>query len=212
LDAVQLAFDAAATAVEYRLQYAGDFQERGDPDEKIVRDRLTELAADAPWELQVVELSSGSFKAKLRAVAVDRRTEPMFWAVAALAVCVLSAVLPPVGLIAGVVVAVANVAAASAPKPVGELLAERLATGQTADRMDAGRNGQDALSNLERTTDTAQGHQFEEDLKALSEHMSQIELHSLDRIKALEAEIQELTLTVAKQQAAAPATGEKPHS
>lgn len=44
LDAVQLAFDAAAAAVVYRTRFAGDYQQRDtDLDERVFRDRLRDI-------------------------------------------------------------------------------------------------------------------------------------------------------------------------
>ncbi|GAA2501806.1 hypothetical protein [Terrabacter carboxydivorans] len=207
LDAVQLAFDAAAAAVAYRIRFAGDYQERdGDPDESVVRDRLRDLVSEAGWELEVLELRAGSFKAKLKAIKKDERTPSRLLSIAVLAAAVVSVIFPPVTAAAGVVVAVGGVGVAFAAKPgeraktAKEVLSEELESRQAATKEAAGPVGDARVVQLRQTHDEARSHQLEADFDELGAGLSRVGdegVKSVDHASASEA-IEEVTFTLAK--------------
>ena len=190
LDAVQLAVDAAAATVEYRIRY-GD-----DDNEDAVRGRLRELATDPVWELQIIELSSpGSFKARLKVFAATPTARAKALAVAGLAAAVLTAIFPPAGAIAATVVAFAVVVDTFCPpKPVKEALSDLLGAKQAEEREATGINQPDweraVRASVEAGTDK------------LIEYLKQQRLESLAREDALRAEVQALSVTVEKLQKA----------
>jgi hypothetical protein len=188
LDAVQLAIDAAAAAVDYRIQY-GD-----DDDEDVVRGRLRELEPDPVWELQILELSSpGSFRAKLRAFASSPTARKKALAVAALAASAITAIFAPVAGIPGIVLSVLGVADAFfPPKPPKEALTELLASKQAKDKEATGVD----LPEWDESVRAS----FEEGFDKLKEYLERQRLESLAREDALRAEVQSLKVTVEKLQ------------
>ena len=181
LDAVQLAVDAAAAAVEYRIQY-GD-----DDDQNAVRGRLRELTPNPIWELQVIELSPpGSFRAKLKVYARKKAL-----AVAGLAVRVATAFFAPIAGKPGIVVSV--LAASDAffpPKPPTEAFTERLASKQAEEKEATGVDLPE--------WDEAVRASFEAGLDKLTEYLRQQQLESLAREDALRAKVQDLKVIVEK--------------
>jgi hypothetical protein len=169
LDALQLAFDAAAVTVDYRFAYPVD-----QVDEEMVRDRLRRLAAEPTWELHILELNSeGSFRAKLRAVIKSPWPHRVL-AVAILGAAVFAFFVPPV---AGVVVAALGVVNEGV-LPLAEFLANRMDPEQQ---------------------DLAQQPQFLEALEAMNarlEELQRAQIQSLDLTRAQAAEIRELRLTI----------------
>jgi hypothetical protein len=190
LDAVQLAIDAAAATVEYRIRY-GD-----DDNEDAVRGRLRELAPDPVWELQIIELSSpGSFKARLKAFVSSPTARAKALAVAGLAAAVLTAIFPPAGAIAAAVVTFAVVVDAFFPaKPAKEALTDLLEAKQAEEREATGVN----LPEWEQAVRAS----FETGIDKLIEYLKQRKLESLAREDALRAEVQELKVVVEKLQRA----------
>ncbi|WP_345505544.1 hypothetical protein [Terrabacter aeriphilus] len=210
LDAVQLAFDAAAAAVAYRVTFEGDDQERGgDPDEEVVLDRLRQLVPEAAWELEVLELAAGSFRTRLRAIREDERTPSRLLSIAVLAAAVLSAIFPPATAVAGVVVAVGGVGVAFAAKPgerakaPKELLSARLESRQTAARKASGPVEDARVEQLRATHDRARLHQLEADVDELGAQLGRVgraRLQSVDPVTVREA-VEKVTMTLAKGQA-----------
>jgi hypothetical protein len=188
LDAVQLAIDAAAAAVEYRIQYVDD------DDEDTVRGRLRELRPEPTWELQVIELSSpGSFKAKLKAFVSSPTARKKAMAVGGLAASVATTFFAPVAGIPGIVVSVIGVADAFLPpKPPKEAFTERLTSKQAEEREATGADLPE--------WDQAVRASFEAGFDKLTEYLRQQQLESLAREDALRAEVQELKLVVEKLQ------------
>jgi hypothetical protein len=190
LDAVQLAVDAAAATVEYRVLY-GD-----DANEDAVRGRLRALAPDPVWELQIIELSSGSFRAKLKAVVSSPAARRKALAVAGLAAAVLTAIIPPAGAIAGAVVSLAIVVNEFLPEKSAKVaLTDRLEAKHTEERETTGVN----LPEWERAVRAS----FEAGFDRLIEYLKQQPLESLAREDALRADVQVLSVAVQKLQSPA---------
>jgi hypothetical protein len=186
LDAVQLAFDAAAAAVEYRIQY-GD-------DNDAVRGRLRELRPDPTWELQVIELTSpGSFRAKLKAFASSPTARKKAMAVAGLAASVATTFFAPVAGIPGIVISVLGVGDAFFPeKSPKEAFTERLASKQAEEKEATGAD----LPEWDKAVRAS----FEAGFDKLTEHLRQQQLETLAREDALRAEVHELKVIVEKLQ------------
>jgi hypothetical protein len=182
LAAVQLSVDAAAAAVEYRFRTRSEGQD-DDPDRVI--GLLRELGQDFGWDLEIVELSAGSIRARLRKILNSSDDRKKILAVAGLAAAVATGILGGwVPAIPGLVVAVLAVGDAFAPQDAPrppEALAQ-LAKNQNAT--------------------TEQVVQLQTANQKLTEELAKVKLESFDRIAALEARIEQLTLIVADRQAA----------
>jgi hypothetical protein len=190
LDAVQLAVDAAAAAVEYRIRY-GD-----DDDGNAVRDRLRELSPDPVWELQIIELSSpGSFKAKLKAFVSSPTARKKALAVAGLAASVITAIFAPVAGIPAIIISALGVLDAFIPpKAPKEALTDRLASKQAKEKEATGVDLPEWNESLRAS--------FEEGFDKLNEHLKQQHLESLAREDALRAEVRDLKVAIEKLQSA----------
>lgn len=196
LDAVQLAFSAAVAAVEYRIDYAGDFQERGgDAEVDVVRDRLRALVADPSWELQILELQAGSFKGIFKAVT-SKEGRKQLLGVAGIAVAVLTLICIPGGAVGSIVLA-----GAAEANNVADFIGDRMKKKQEATRKSAGNHGDDSKSKLARTADNSQLHRVLEDLEQLKAKFDEVQtqqLKMMDEIKVRDARIEELTIKLQK--------------
>ena len=97
-DAIRLAFDAAVVVVSYAETQPGS------DDGEMRRDFLRRLAAEPTWTLEIESLSAGSFKGVFKAVFVKKRGRSSLIAIAGIAGAILTAVVPPVGVVTLVVV------------------------------------------------------------------------------------------------------------
>ena len=192
LDGIQLAFDAAAAAVEYRIRYADDYQENGEADERDVRDRLRLLLTDAAWDLEIIELRSpGSFRARLKALANNPAARKKILAVSGLAASIVPAIFTPLIGVPAAVVSLMVVADAFLPtKSPKEFLTERLETEQAQER---GRTGFDNPE-WERAVKGV----FDEGFDKLTAYLEQQRLESLAREEATNARIEELEFALKK--------------
>lgn len=180
LAAVQLAVDAAAAAVEYR--YRTQNEPNHDDDTGWVVSLLRELGPDFGWDLEVVELSSGSIKATLRKILSSSQDRRKILAVAGLAAAVAGVIISGPAAAPGLIIAVLGIGdaffPASAP-PAPEAVAQ-LARAQGAP------NEQVA--------------QLQADNRELAEELARVKLESVDNVAALAAQVEQLTLTVANLQ------------
>jgi hypothetical protein len=101
LDAIQLAFDAAAVAFEFAQQYPDEAAERADIG-------VLEVLASSPIAyLEIVELSRGSVLTKVKAVFKHRATRNAVAGVASLTGIALHVLCPPL-IIPGAILAAAS--------------------------------------------------------------------------------------------------------
>lgn len=186
LDAIQLAFDVAAVAVEYRLSYADDYEQRGEAEEPEIRRRLSLLLSKPTWSLEIIELSSpGSFRAKLKGLVTDPDARKKLLAVATLAASIFPAIVaPPVGAPLAVVALLGVGDAFLAKKPLKVILAGRLKEQQAAAAQRDGFNNED--------WDQAIRSVFDEGFDKLTAYLEQQQLESLAREEAMDARIQKL--------------------
>ncbi len=186
LDAIQLAFDVAAVAVEYRLRYADDYEQRGEAEELEIRSRLRLLLSEPTWRLEITELSSpGSFRAKLKGLVDDADVRKKLLAVATLAASIVPAIAAPAVGVPAAFVALLGVGDAFLPKkPPKEMLNRRLEEQQAAAAQRSG------FDNAE--LDQAIRQVFDEGFDKLTAYLEQQQLESLAREEAMNARIQEL--------------------
>jgi hypothetical protein len=98
LDAVQLAFDAAAVAVLYATEVPDHAARERDSE------RLRELALEPTWSLEIEESGVGSFRVKLRGLVGTAEGRNRLLAVAGLAATILTPVIPGVAVTALIVI------------------------------------------------------------------------------------------------------------
>jgi hypothetical protein len=187
LATVQLAVDAAAAAVEYRYHTQGE-PER---DDETVLSLLRDLVPDFGWELEVVELSSGSIKGTFRKL-VQPNSRKKIVAVATLTAAVITAMIPAVGWVAGGPgVAVGAIAVgdafwpdkpAPAPPPAPPPAPE--ATAGLADQLKA---TQEQLEQLKTQ------------LNKTTEALAQVSTQSVDKTAVQGARVEKVQVTVANQ-------------
>jgi hypothetical protein len=189
LDAVQLAFDAAVAAVEYRIAFEDDYEAHGEADENTVRFRLAEIPPESLWRLEIVELTSpGSFKGVFRAIRQHPGARRKVLAIAGVASAVLLVVLPPVGAVTTIVVAAAAATSEFVPDPPPP---RQFLSSKVDDHL-----AKEGESDGER--ERAVKATFDEGFDKLVEFMKQERLESLARDDAFRADIERLKIQVEK--------------
>jgi hypothetical protein len=179
LQIVQLAVDGAAMAVGFYDRYPPS-----DGDVTPTRSLLEELDLDPIWELEIVELSAGSFRARLKALITDPGSRRKAFPIAGLATAVLSAIFIPAGPFITLGIAAATAAAAFIPeKPVKQVLTERLVATQ------AEGGGEPDWNDAEKAV-------FDKGFDQLTQYLQDQLRLSVARDDALRAEVESLKVTV----------------
>lgn len=181
LAAVQLSIDAAAAAVEYRFRT----QEGEDDDPARVIELLRKLSDDRGWDLDIVELSAGSIRAKLRKILNSPDDRKKALAVATLAGAVLSGIFGGwPAAIPGIIVAalaLGDVYCPQAAPPPDKVVIE------LAQRLDVAK---EEINDLKTK------------YAKLVDDLKKPQLGSVDTNAAVNAQVQQQTITVAQTQAA----------
>lgn len=186
LATVQLAVDAAAAAVEYRYRTQGE-PERND---ETVLSLLRGLVEDFGWELEVVEISSGSIKGTFRKL-VQPNNRKKIVAVATLTAAVITAMIPAVGWVAGGPgVAVGAIAVGDAFWPDKPPPAPPPPPAPAPDIS--------GLANQLKATQ-AQVEQLKTQLNKTTEALAQVSTQSVDKTALQGARVEKVQVTVVKQ-------------